>query len=58
VLLLEARERVGCDRGEKNSFLLVKAAPAVDPPVLPARWMHAAGQVLHQIGLSAEDLAP
>jgi alkaline phosphatase D len=46
------------DRGEKNSFLLVKADTAVDPPALTARWMNAAGQELHKIELSAKDLAP
>ena len=46
------------DRGEKNSFLLVKADTAVDPPKITARWMNAAGQELHQIEISSKDLVP
>lgn len=46
------------DRGEKNSFLLVKADTAVDPPKITARWMNAAGVELHQVELTSKDLVP
>jgi len=46
------------DRGEKHSFLLVKADTAVDPPKITARWMNSAGEELRQIELTPKDLAP
>ncbi|MFN0009792.1 MAG: alkaline phosphatase D family protein [Planctomycetota bacterium] len=46
------------DRGEKHSFLLIKADTTVEPPKLTARWMNAAGEELHKIELTSKDLDP
>ena len=46
------------DRGEKNSYLLVKADTAGEAPKITARWMNAAGAELFKAEILAKDLAP